>query len=429
MMPNTASESGPDFGADAGPESAHAVSVPFRDNAIEVDGLVKRFGRAVAVDGVSFTVPRGAVYALLGPNGAGKTTTVRLLATLLRPDAGHARIDGIDVARHPAGVRTRIGLTGQYAAVEDRLTARENLMLVGRLHHLPRRELAERTTELIERFALGASADRIVQGFSGGTRRRLDIAMSLIAKPSVLFLDEPTTGLDPRSRLAMWELIEELGGDGTTVLLTTQYLDEADRLADRIVLVDAGRVIASGTAEELKLQIGGDHLDVTIARPDEAEAAIAALQPLCGGAVTVLDDDRLRLSATIGSADRIVPAAIRVLDAAGVDVVDVRVRRPTLDDVFLQLTGHTVGDVARDGDGDGDGDGVGDGHGAGAGEGDGDGEGDGEGDAAGDRVGDVDGKAAQDVVGGAAGGVADAAGSAAGDGASRVAGAAEGADG
>jgi len=314
------------------------------DFAVYAEGLVKSFKSTRAVDGVDLQVPRGAIYGLLGPNGAGKTTTVRLLTTLLKPDQGHATIDGIDVARHPGAVRARIGLTGQYAAVEERLTARENLDLIGRLYHLPRRDIRSRSEELLERFELTDAARRVVKGYSGGMRRRLDIAMSLIARPSVLFLDEPTTGLDPRSRLAMWELIEELENDGTTVLLTTQYLDEADRLAAKIVVIDAGRVIAQGTSDELKDQIGGDHLSVSIASSDKRETAIAALEPLTTGVVEV-DEAGTRLQASIHSGDRTVPRAIRALDDAGVDVLDVEVRRPTLDDVFLRLTGKHVSDA------------------------------------------------------------------------------------
>lgn len=309
------------------------------DLAVEADQLVKAFGKDRAVDGVSFEVPRGVVYGLLGPNGAGKTTVVRLLTTLLRPSGGSARIDGIDVVRDPGLVRARIGLTGQFAAVEERLTPKENLNLIGRLYHLPKREIAQRSGELLSRFELDAVASRPVRELSGGMRRRIDIAMSLIARPSVLFLDEPTTGLDPRSRLAMWELIEELGQDGTTVLLTTQYLDEADHLAEQIIVIDTGRVIAQGTANELKNQIGGDRLSVRIARRENAERAIEALQSLCSTEVVVEGDGRV-LAASIYSGDRVIPRAIRALDDAGVDVLDVEVRRPTLDDVFLELTGR-----------------------------------------------------------------------------------------
>ena len=315
------------------------------DIAVRAVGLVKSFKQTPAVDGVDLEVPRGAIYGLLGPNGAGKTTTVRLLTTLLKPDAGYATIDGIDVVRHPGEVRARIGLTGQYAAVEERLTALENLHLIGQLYHLPRDVIRRRSGELLERFDLTDAARRVVKGYSGGMRRRLDIAMSLIARPSVLFLDEPTTGLDPRSRLAMWELIEELERDGTTVLLTTQYLDEADRLAQRIVVIDSGRVIAQGTSDELKNQIGGDHLSVSIAAADMRSRAMVALGPLTTGTIEITDDGT-RLNASILSGDRTVPRAIRALDDAGVDVLTIEVRRPTLDDVFLRLTGKHVPDEA-----------------------------------------------------------------------------------
>ncbi len=341
------------------------------DYAVRAEGLAKSFKSTVAVDGVDLAVPRGAIYGLLGPNGAGKTTVVRLLTTLLRPDSGWATIDGVSVTDHPGEVRTRIGLTGQYAAVEERLTARENLELIGRLYHLDRRIIRRRSDDLLERFDLVEASTRVVKGYSGGMRRRLDIAMSLIARPSVLFLDEPTTGLDPRSRLAMWELIEELEGDGTTVLLTTQYLDESDRLADQIVVIDHGRIIAEGSTDELKDRIGGDHLAVTIASADNVERAIAALGSLTRGSIDVVDpgdfghldgaavvkrptsdvvsgegerERGVRLRAAVRSGDRTVPRAIRALDDAGVDVLDVEVRRPTLDDVFLRLTGRRAND-------------------------------------------------------------------------------------
>ena len=310
--------------------------------AVEMRGVVKRFGETLALDGVDLTVPTGSVYGLLGPNGAGKTTSVRVLTTLLTPDAGEARIDGIDVVADPHAVRRRIGLTGQYAAVEERLSARENLDYVGRLFHLPRSRVKQRATDLLERFDLADAADRVVKGFSGGMRRRLDIAMSLIAEPSVLFLDEPTTGLDPRSRLGMWDVISELAADGTTVLLTTQYLEEADRLAEQIVVIDHGRVIAEGTPEQLKSRIGGAMLSVRIARPENRERALGALSPLCTGQVEVSPDD-VAFSAPIIAGDGVVPGVIRALDDAGVDVLDVEVRKPSLDDVFLVLTGHTAG--------------------------------------------------------------------------------------
>ncbi len=311
-------------------------------SAVLAEGLTKSFGETHALRGLDLEVPEGSITGVLGPNGAGKTTAVRVLTTLLRPDGGRATVDGIDVAAEPAKVRARIGLTGQYAAVEERMTGRENLELMGRYYHFPTPVLKARAQELLERFDLVEAADRVAKEYSGGMRRRLDIGMSLVARPSVLFLDEPTTGLDPRSRLAMWELISDLGNEGTTVLLTTQYLEEADLLADSISVIDRGKKIAEGTADELKDQIGGDRVTVTIAQLANVGAAQQALTPLCTGPVEPVPESPLTLAAPFRSGKGVVPAAIRALDDAGVDVVDVEVRRPTLDDVFLSLTGRTA---------------------------------------------------------------------------------------
>ncbi|RMH79833.1 MAG: ATP-binding cassette domain-containing protein [Actinomyces sp.] len=307
--------------------------------AVEVQGLRKRFGDTEALCGVDLEVPEASVLGLLGPNGAGKTTTVRILTTLLRADAGRATVDGIDVHAEPHRVRARIGLTGQYAAVEERLTGRENLRYVGRLYHLDRQTAARRADELLERFDLGDAADRVVTGYSGGMKRRLDIAMSLVARPRVLFLDEPTTGLDPRSRLAMWDLIGELVADGTTTLLTTQYLEEADVLAERIAVIDHGRVIARGTPDELKRQVGGDAVEVALTDPASADAALAVLADLATGPCTV-GERRRWITVPVTDGRGMVPAVVRRLDDAGVAVDDVRIHRPTLDDVFLALTGR-----------------------------------------------------------------------------------------
>jgi len=306
--------------------------------AVEAVGLKKSFGATEALRGVDLTVEPATVLGLLGPNGAGKTTTVRILTTLLKADAGRATVDGVDVASDP-----RIGLTGQYAAVDERLTGFESLEHVGRLFHLRTKDARARASELLERFDLTDAADRVVKGYSGGMRRRLDIAMSLVSRPAVLFLDEPTTGLDPRSRLGMWDLIEELVAEGTTTLLTTQYLDEAERLADDIVVIDHGEVIAKGTADELKGQIGGDRLEVTVARPDELDRTAELLHDRCAvsGAERV---DREARTVTIAVSDthKLVPGVVRLLDDADIEVVDVVIRRPTLDDVFLQLTGRAA---------------------------------------------------------------------------------------
>ncbi|MFZ9987968.1 MAG: ATP-binding cassette domain-containing protein [Candidatus Nanopelagicales bacterium] len=308
---------------------------------IEARGLVKKYGDVVALDGLDLSVPEGTVYGLLGPNGAGKTTTVRILTTLLKPDSGMAKVDGIDVVRKPNAVRRIIGLTGQYAAVDEYLTGRENLRMFGDLYHLPSAYVKERSQELLERFDLVDAADRSLRTYSGGMRRRLDLAASLIAKPRVLFLDEPTTGLDPRSRLGLWEVITDLVADGTTVLLTTQYLEEADQLAEQIVVIDHGRVIAQGTSDVLKDQVGGDRLEVVVSDPAQVQAAAQALHPVSTGDITIDAEDSRVVAPVVGGSLTLVEA-VRALDAAHVAIADVALRRPTLDDVFLTLTGHAA---------------------------------------------------------------------------------------
>ena len=313
--------------------------------AVVAEGLEKRFGETRALCGVDFKIERATVLGVLGPNGAGKTTAVRILTTLLRPDGGRAWIDGIDVVAEPRRARARIGVTGQYAAVDERLTGFENLQLVGRLFHMTPAEARRRAGEMLDRFSLDEAGGRVVKGYSGGMRRRLDIAMSLIAEPSVLFLDEPTTGLDPRSRLEMWDVIDGLVADGTTLLLTTQYLDEAERLADEIVVIDHGSVIAQGTAAQLKARSGGDRVEVTL-------GDVAALGRVAGllagfaqpGVAETIDEAARSVTVPVATTERIVPSVVRSLDDAGIEVLDVVVRRPTLDDVFLQLTGHRAED-------------------------------------------------------------------------------------
>ena len=308
---------------------------------IEVEGLHKHFGKTHALRGLDLSAAEGTILCVLGPNGAGKTTAVKILTTLIRPDQGRATVAGVDVVRHPAEVRERIGVAGQYAALDDLLTGRENLEMVGRLSRLPGRVARERAAQLLERFELAADADRITKGYSGGMRRRLDLAAALIAQPPVLFLDEPTTGLDPRGRLQMWDLIEELAKGGVTLLMTTQYLEEADRLADDIAVIDHGRVIARGTALELKRRVGGERLEVTVGEDGQLERAGAVLAALGEGAVRVEPEQR-RVSVPVGAHDGVLTRAIRELDAVGIEVDDVGFRRPTLDEVFLALTGRTA---------------------------------------------------------------------------------------
>ena len=309
--------------------------------AILAEGLRKSYGEIRALDGLNLCVEEGTVLGLLGPNGAGKTTAVRILTTLLTPDAGRAEVAGLDVVRQADELRSRIGLTGQYAAVDEYLTGRENLEMVGRLYHLPKKQARRRADELLEIFDLVEAASRLVKTYSGGMRRRLDLAASLVLSPPVLFLDEPTTGLDPRSRIAMWDIIGELVSGGTTLLLTTQYLDEADRLADRIAVVDAGRVIAEGTSGELKARVGGERLEVTVALGDGLEEAAGVLVPYAHGEVRV-DAERRYVGATVAGGPGLLAAVVRDFDAAGVEVDELGLHRPTLDDVFLTLTGHAA---------------------------------------------------------------------------------------
>ena len=307
--------------------------------AIEAERLTKSFGPTQALSGLDLTVPQGGILGLLGPNGAGKTTAVRVLATLLRPDSGRARVLGADVVRQAGDVRRLIGLTGQYAALDDYLTGGANLVMIGQLGRLSRPQARHRAGELLARFGLTEAAGRAVKTYSGGMRRRLDLAASLIGRPEVLFLDEPTTGLDPHSRAVMWEIIRELAAEGTTLLLTTQYLDEADQLASQVAVIDAGRVIAEGSPDQLKAKVGEDRIEVRLAPGSDLAAAASVVRAQTTGQLNT-DPGQLLITAPMPAGDGITTDVVRALDMAGVRVSDVTLRRPSLDDAFLILTGH-----------------------------------------------------------------------------------------
>ncbi len=307
------------------------------DSMIRAEGLTKRYGSTVALAGIDLDVPTGSILGVLGPNGAGKTTAVRILTTLTSPDSGSASVAGHDVVREATAVQRNIGVTAQDATVDGLLTGRQNLVMIGRLSGLRRAEARARAAELLDQFDLTDAADRVLKGYSGGMRRRLDLAAGLVTRPPVLFLDEPTTGLDPTSRVRMWDVIRGLVTEGVTLLLTTQYLDEADELADRIVVIDHGKVIANGTAAQLKAQTGGARLEVTLT--DSDPTAPRALEALVNGPVHVSHDGR-RLRAPVRSGAGLVTTVVRALDSAGISVDDVEVRQPSLDDVFFALTGH-----------------------------------------------------------------------------------------
>lgn len=315
------------------------------NEGVVAEGLVKRFGSVVALDGVDFSVEAGTIAGLLGPNGAGKTTTIRILTTLMRLDAGRATVAGYDVATQDRLVRAVIGLTGQYAAIDMELSGRENLVLIGRLSRMSKRASVERADQLLSAFSLDDAADRSLRTYSGGMRRRLDLACSLMISPPVLFLDEPTTGLDPRSRLELWDVIVELRDAGTTIVLTTQYLEEADQLAERISVIDHGRVIAEGTSDELKTKIGGDVIDLRVADRAQTESArrlLATTFSVEESAVEI-DPDLGRMQVPVATGATALTDAVRSLDAGGITIADLALRRPSLDDVFLALTGKRTG--------------------------------------------------------------------------------------
>ncbi|MFI6205807.1 ATP-binding cassette domain-containing protein [Streptomyces sp. NPDC051041] len=309
--------------------------------AIYAEGLVKTFGDVRALDGVDLDVPEGTVLGLLGPNGAGKTTTVRCLTTLLRPDGGKAVVAGLDVVRHPDAVRRSIGLSGQFAAVDEYLTGRENLQMVGQLYQMRAKAAKERAAELLDRFHLTDAADRPAKTYSGGMRRRLDLAAALVVSPPVMFMDEPTTGLDPRNRQQLWDVIKQLVSGGTTLLLTTQYLEEADHLAHEIAVVDHGRVIAKGTSDQLKARTGGERVEVVVHRPEHIRAAAEVLRGF-GKGDTAVEEHMRKLTVPVTGGAKLLAEIIRELDTRGIEMDDIGLRRPTLDDVFLSLTGHAA---------------------------------------------------------------------------------------
>ena len=308
------------------------------DTAILVENLRKSYGSLKVLKGINFSVPKGSILALLGPNGAGKTTTIRILSTLLKADAGKAKVNGYDVNEAAANARASIGLTGQYAAVDEYLTGEENLFMIGRLYHMGKTEAQKRTRELLKQFDLVEASTRPVKTYSGGMRRRLDLAMSLIASPPIIFLDEPTTGLDPRSRMAMWEMIKQLVKAGTTILLTTQYMEEADHLADRVVVIDNGKVIAEGTADSLKAKVGSDQLEITIS----SKSNFSEAKKVIHGKNLQVNDDRRTISVAAKGGVNDLKDMLQRLETAKVEVESIELRRPSLDDVFLSLTGHVA---------------------------------------------------------------------------------------
>ena len=335
--------------------SMHAEGGDIVNETIRTEGLVKRYGKVTALAGIDLAVPQGTVLGLLGPNGAGKTTAVRILTTLLEPDEGSAIVAGLDVCAEPDKVRERIGLSGQSAAVDEYLTGFENLDMVGRLYHMGKERSRERARELLDVFDLADAGDRPTKTYSGGMRRRLDLAAALVAKPEVLFLDEPTTGLDPRSRVQMWGTIHELVHGGSTVLLTTQYMEEADRLADDIVVIDHGRVIAHGTADQLKAKVGGERVEVVLEEAGDLPTARSILGGFCGEEVQVDEQVRTLTAAVVRGGPVVLRRVLERFGEANVHIADIGLRRPTLDDVFLSLTGHVAEEEPPADEGSGDG--------------------------------------------------------------------------